>query len=77
MANEFEKHIGMQPNDPDKSSTLSGAKDKVTETAGQARDAVRENPGTFTSVALMVGAVGFALGWLCGQSSARSERHWH
>lgn len=79
MASEFEKHIGMDPKKIEQSegsSLITRTKDQIGETAQAARDVVRENAGTVTATALLFGVVGFAIGWVCGQSSARSEHYW-
>jgi hypothetical protein len=80
MANEFEKHIAMDADKserPDDPGIVGQTRDRVSETARAAGDAVRENAVPITSTALVVGVVGFAIGWMCGQSSARSARYWH
>jgi hypothetical protein len=80
MPNEFERHIAMEPEDVDQSTVskiYSQAKDQVAEVTQGTRDTVRDNPGTFSAIALVIGVAGFALGWACGQSSARSPRHWY
>ncbi|MGN6772965.1 MAG: hypothetical protein ACTHJQ_24420 [Rhizobiaceae bacterium] len=79
MPSEFERHIAMEPDDADQSKAsqlYTGAKDQIAEVAQGTRDTIRENPGTLSMMALLVGMAGFALGWACGQSSARSERYW-
>jgi len=79
MASEFEKHIAMDPDkieQSEESSLIGRTTDQIGETAQAARDAVRENAGTITATALLFGVVGFAIGWMCGQSSARSQSHW-
>ncbi|MFU0503650.1 hypothetical protein [Pseudaminobacter sp. NGMCC 1.201702] len=79
MANEFEKHIGMERDDTNQlkaSNMHSRAEDQMNQTTRDARETVRENPGTFTTLALLVGTIGFVVGWVCGQSSARSDHYW-
>lgn len=79
MASEFEKHIAMDPDKIEESrpaSLVSETKDQISETAQAARDTIRENAGTITTAALIFGVAGFAIGWMCGQSSARSDRYW-
>jgi hypothetical protein len=63
-----------QQGDP---GVISQTKDRVSEAVRATGDAVRENAVPITSTALVVGVVGFAIGWICGQSSARSARYWH
>lgn len=78
MPNEFERHIAMEPDESDQSKTskvISQAKDQIGEVAKDARSMVSDNPGTVTAMAILIGMTGFALGWACGQSSARSERY--
>jgi len=80
MANEFEKHIGMSPDKIQRSEDpglIGRGKDQINSAARAASDTVRENPGAITTTALVLGVAGFAIGWICGQSSARSERYWH
>jgi hypothetical protein len=80
MASEFEKHIAMQPNEAEESTAskmYSQAKDQISEATQGARETVGGNPGTFSAIALLIGVVGFALGWAYGQSSARPPRYWH
>ena len=80
MDTEFEKHIAMSPDkieQPEDPGLIGQTKDRISETAQAARDTVRDNAGTITASALVFGVVGFAIGWICGQSSARSERYWH
>jgi hypothetical protein len=80
MANEFEKHIAMGPDKVARSedeSLIGQTKDRVSAPAHATRDTVRENSGTITTAALLVGAVGFAIGCICGQSAAQSDRSWH
>jgi hypothetical protein len=78
MANEFEKHIAMDPDKVDQPKGLySEAKERVGNAAGEAGSVVRENIGTVSTTAILIGAAGFFIGWLCGQSSARSGRYWH
>jgi hypothetical protein len=79
MPSEFERHIAMEPEEEDQSKAsqlYTGAKDQIGEMAQGPREAMRENPGTFSVMAILVAMAGFALGWACGQSSARSERYW-
>lgn len=90
MTNEFDKHIAMDPEDDGQtaaeraSELYSDAKERLSEhshgarkRAGQAVEAMRENPGTVSTVAVLFGIAGFAVGWALGQSSARNERYWH
>jgi len=80
MASEFERHIGMDPDDTDQpkaSRIYSEAKGRIGEASQRAGETIRDSPGTFATMALVIGTVGFALGWICGQASARSERYWH
>lgn len=75
MANEFEKHIAMETDEPEQSQAsekYSRAKDQISEAARRAG----ENPGAISVTAVLFGVLGFAIGWACGQSSARSERYW-
>lgn len=79
MANEFEWHIAMNPEErgqPDNPGVVDEAKGKAIETVRAAHNAVRANAVTVTSTALVVGPVGVAIGWMLGQSSARSARYW-
>lgn len=89
MSNQFGQHIGMQGEDDetgarekaakiygDARETLSATASQARRHAGQAVGTVRENPGTISTVAILFGIAGFAIGWACGQSSARSERYW-
>jgi len=74
MANEFEKHIAMESDEAEKSKAsdmYAQAKGKVSEAARGAS----EHMGAISATAVLFGVVGFALGWMCGQSSARSERY--
>jgi hypothetical protein len=69
----------MEPDDADRpkaSQLYSQAKDQIGEVAQGTRDTIRENPGTLSMMAILIGVAGFALGWACGQSSARSEHFW-
>ena len=79
MPSEFERHIAMEPDDADQSKAsqlYTQGKDQIGELAQGTRDTIRENPRTLSIMAILVGMAGFALGWACGQSSARSERYW-
>jgi hypothetical protein len=79
MPSEFERHIAMEPDDADRPKALqlySQAKDQIGEVAQGTRDTIRENPGTLSTMAILIGVAGFAFGWACGQSSARSEHYW-
>ena len=77
MANEFERHVGNKgEGEQSKASELySQAKDQVSEAVHGAGDAVRGNPGTISTVAIVFGIAGFALGYVCGHSS-RSGHYW-
>lgn len=80
MANEFERHVAMDRDEPEQSKAsemYSQAKDQVSGAARSAADTVRENPGTISSVAIIFGIAGFAIGFVCGQSSGRSRHHWY
>ena len=79
MPSEFERHIAMEPDEEDQSKDselYSKAKDQIGEMAQGPREVMHENPGTFSIMAILVGMARFALGWACGQSSARSKRCW-
>jgi hypothetical protein len=79
MPNEFEwgAEEGRKEAVQSKASEMySEAKSQVSEAARNASDAVRENPGTASSIAVVFGIAGFALGFMCGQGSARSQRYW-
>jgi hypothetical protein len=39
--------------------------------------AIKENPGTVTSVAITAGLVGVALGYVLGASDSSSHSRWH
>jgi hypothetical protein len=80
MANEFEKHIAMEPEDSapsDEATLYSQSERRPGGSAQNASDPVLEHPLTLSATAILIGAAGFALGWVCGQSSARSERYWY
>jgi hypothetical protein len=75
MPNEFERHVAMDQDEPEKS--------KASEVYSQARDQIsaaaegaRENLGTISTTAILFGIVGFTLGFVCGQNSTRSGHHW-
>lgn len=77
MANEFERRLGTDNGDQLQGSKMDPQMDEPTSrTMRDAGTTVRENPGTFTTLALVVGAAGFVVGWLCGQSAARSDHYW-
>ena len=78
MPNEFQRHIAMEPDESDQSKTskvISKGKDQIGEVAKDARAMMSANPGTVTAMAILIGMAGFALGWACGQSSARRDRY--
>jgi hypothetical protein len=59
-------------------SLIGQTKDRVSAPAHATRDTVREHTGIITTAALLFGAVGCsAIGWICGQSAAQSDRSWH
>lgn len=75
MATEFEKHVALEP-DEAKQSQASEMYSQARDRAGEAARGAGENLGAISTTAVLFGIVGFALGWVCGQSSARSERNW-
>jgi len=79
MANEFEKHIAMDPDKIERSedpSLIDRSRDQISDATQAVRDTTLENTDTITVSALVFAVAGFAIGWVCGQSSARSERYW-
>jgi hypothetical protein len=80
MTNEFEKHIAMDPEEPappDEATLYSQSERRLGSAAQHAEDLVLQHPATLSATAILIGTVGFAFGWICGQSSSRSERYWH
>lgn len=76
MANEFERHLGNRnEGDETKASEMHPeAAGQASEAVRSARDMVHDSPGTVSTGALIIGMVGFALGYLFGQAS-RSGRY--
>jgi len=75
MATEFERHIANESEETGQSPAseiYSQAKEKV----GEIAHATSENLGAISATAIILAVAGFALGWACGHSSARSHRYW-
>ena len=76
MPNEFERHVAMDQDEPEKSKAsemYSQARDQI----GTAAEGARENLGTISATAILFGIVGFTLGFVVGQNSMQSRHHWH
>lgn len=75
MPNELERHFAVsgENGQPD-SEPLSRAKEAVGEAAQSARNVVTRNPGTVSTVAILFGLVGFAIGMACGRATSGSHR---
>jgi ElaB/YqjD/DUF883 family membrane-anchored ribosome-binding protein len=74
------KSVSNRASEFSESDLVEDAKSRVSRAAQNVRDqsynvveAVKENPGTATSVLTVVGAIGFGLGYLLATSSQQSN----
>lgn len=69
-----EQASGWVENASDRASRAASVlKSRAQEVSG----VVQENPVTFSTTALLFGAIGFVIGWAVGQSSDHRHRRWH
>lgn len=78
MPNELERHFAISGESGQPTSEAQPALEpmnRVREAAGEAaqtaREVVTQNPGTVSTVAILFGLVGFAIGLACGQATTR------
>ena len=72
MPNELEKHFTISgENGQAAEEPLNRTREAVGDAARSARDVVAQNPGTVSTVAILFGLVGFAIGLACGQATTR------